>query len=79
MSTEPEKDYAPWSDEEVIAIRAWQDAHPAEALMCLLSSHFAPPTWPLVATIEAMQCPEEGCGGSQDWVYAYMLEGAPGS
>lgn len=84
MTTEPEKIYPPWTDEEVDQIRDWQNwaAEPGseeEPLMCSLNTHFAPPTNPLVATILGMSCPEEGCGGLQEWTYAYMLEGAPGS
>ena len=79
MTTEPEKIYPPWSDEEVAQIRSWQNGHPAEAMLCTEGVHYAPPTNPLVATIEGMSCPEEGCGHIQEWAYAYMLEGAPGS
>jgi len=28
MTTEPEKIYPPWSDEEVVVLRAWQNALP---------------------------------------------------
>jgi hypothetical protein len=78
VTTEPEKIYQPWSDEEVVLLRAFQSNHPAEALFCQLP-HYAPPTTPLMATILGMTCPEEGCGGTQEWAYAYMLEGGAGS
>jgi hypothetical protein len=78
VTTEPEKIYPPWSDEEVVLLRAFQDSHPAEALVCQLP-HYAPVTTFLVATILGMVCPEEGCGATQEWAYAYMLEGGSGS
>jgi hypothetical protein len=79
MTTEPEKIYPPWSDEEVVVLRAWQNAHPVEAMLCTQNTHFSPPTLPMVATILGMCCQEEGCGYTQEWAYAYMLEDALGS
>lgn len=80
MSTEPEKVYQPFSDDEVAVMRAWQNAHPAEAVFCSQGQHYAPVTTPLYPNIDGLWCPEEGCSDPRHlWAYAYMLEESPGS
>jgi hypothetical protein len=78
VTTEPEKIYPPWSDEDTALLNEFQDGHPTEAMLCT-QEHYTPATYPMRATILGMSCVEEGCGYLQEWAYANMLEGAPGS
>lgn len=75
VTTEPPSRHIvpPWTDEQVTALNAWQQAGYVHPFTCGgdHTEHVS-----LVATEAGWACPE-ACGYTQDWAYEFMAEPLP--